>query len=169
HLSAARGRLTTSERKTRELKKAARELERQGIAVSPRGAALVVALAERVLFPSGEADLRAGAAEELLGIAKVLNGGLSTRAVSVEGHSDSLPPRKTAARYPTNWELSAARAVAVARFLVEQGKVAPERVCVAAFADIRPLQRNDTREGRAANRRVEIVVLPPIGISQSSE
>jgi chemotaxis protein MotB len=169
HLNVIRGSLAISQRKTRELKKAARELERQGVAVSPRGAALVVALADRVLFPSGEAELRPGATEELLRIAEALNGGLSSQAVSVEGHSDSVPPGKTAARYPTNWELSAARAVAVARFLVEQAKVAPERVSVAAFADIRPRQKNDTRAGRAANRRVEIVVLPPIGIGHSSE
>lgn len=168
HLRVLKARVAISERKTRELKKAAEELKRLGIAVSPRGAALVVALAERVLFASGEAALRSEAAEELRTIAKVLNAGLSSRAVSVEGHSDSIPPKKTAVRYPTNWELSTARAVAVARFLVEEAKVAPERVSVAAFADTRPLHENDTPERRAANRRVEIVVLPPIGTRQVS-
>ena len=167
-LRVVRAKLSISERKTREMDRAAKELRRRGIAVTPRGPALVVAIADRVLFPSGEAELRAGAAEELGKIAKVLKKGLAGRPISVEGHTDSVPPKKTAARYPTNRHLSMARAVAVARFLVEKAQIDPERVSATGFADTRPLQENDTTDGRAANRRVEIVVLPPIGIKQVS-
>ncbi|MHC4504407.1 MAG: OmpA/MotB family protein [Planctomycetota bacterium] len=167
-LRVVRAKLAISERKTKEMDRAAKELRSRGIAVSPRGPALVVALADRVLFPSGEAELRAGATEELGKIAKVLKEGLPARPISIEGHTDSVPPKKTAARYPTNRHLSMARAVAVARYLVEKAGIDPKRVSATGFADTRPLGENDTTDGRAANRRVEIVVLPPIGIKHVS-
>jgi chemotaxis protein MotB len=139
-------------------------LRGSGVRVSPRGAAVVVAMADRVLFCSGEAAVRASAREELARLGAVLREQFPGRPVSVEGHCDSVPPSRTSCRYPTNWELSAARAVAVARILSEEGGLPPEFVSAAAFGDTRPVADNSTAEGRAKNRRVEIVVQPPIGV-----
>ncbi len=144
------------------------DLRSAGIRVSPRGASIVVEIAARVLFSPGEAELGPGARKELARIARVLNGRFPARRVRVEGHTDSSAPKKVAERFPTNWELSAARAVAVVRFLVGEGEVAPERVSAAAYADIRPVAENDSLEGRTANRRVEIVLLPPIQTARVS-
>jgi len=76
--------------------------------------------------------------------------------LSIEGHTDSRPI--TTARFPSNWELSTARATSVLRALVERHAIDPARLSAAGYADQRPLASNSTAAGRAANRRVEIVV-----------
>jgi chemotaxis protein MotB len=77
--------------------------------------------------------------------------------VRIDGHTDSVPIEST--RYPTNWELSAARALAVTRYLSENDNVRSGRLIAAGFGEFRPLVSNDTRDGRAQNRRVEIHLL----------
>jgi chemotaxis protein MotB len=116
---------------------------------------VTVRLGDRVLFDLGSADLRPDAAATLhrVGIALARVGA----EVRVEGHTDDLPI--ATARFPSNWELSTARAAAVVRVLVGAG-MAPSRLSVAGFADARPLRPEPTAEARAANRRVEIVVTP---------
>lgn len=155
-----------SEEEARELGAALRQ---SGIHVTPRGASVVVVIADRVLFEAGAASLRPEAEKRLAGLAAALKDRFPDRPVSVEGHTDSLVPKKSAEVYPTNWELSAARAVTVARKLAEEGGVSPERVTAVAFADTRPVEKNATPEGRAANRRVEIVLLPPIETARVSD
>jgi len=139
-----------------------RTFEEAGFKVSPRGAAMVLTMAERVLFDEGSAELREGAGAQIERLAAILKSDerFADRAISVEGHTDSVRPRKTADRFPTNWDLSMARAVAVVRFLAEHGGVPAERVCAAAFAQTRPAAGNRTAEGRAQNRRVEVVIHP---------
>lgn len=77
--------------------------------------------------------------------------------LSIEGHTDDSPVR--GGRFPSNWHLAAARAIAVRAFFVEEGGFEPQRVSIAAFGDSRPLVPNDTPEHRARNRRVEFVFL----------
>jgi len=171
--------IESAERKSRALaaeaaasEKAAQDLasalRSAGISVSPRGAAISVTVASRILFEPGEASITPPARRALARIAGVLKEKYPDREIVVEGHTDSVAPKKTAGEFPTNWELSCARAVAVARWLVEEGALAPERVSAAAFADTRPVASNRTPEGRAENRRVEIVILPPVETTKVS-
>ena len=162
---ALKTRMKESRRRANEMEAG---LHSAGIKVGPRGASVVVTLAGRLLFPVGDIGLRGEARKDLDKLAVLLNSRFSDRPVRVAGHTDAARPRHTAEDYATNWELSVARAVAVARYLIEAGGVRPERVSVAAYGDTRPTAPNDTREGRARNRRVEIVLLPPIGTKRVS-
>jgi chemotaxis protein MotB len=110
---------------------------------------------DTLLFESGSADLKAQATtllESLVGLLQRHPGGLS-----VEGHTDDQPI--ATAQYPSNWELSAARASTVARYLVMHG-IAAHRVQAVGHADTRPRSSNDSLEGRARNRRVTLVMYP---------
>jgi chemotaxis protein MotB len=75
----------------------------------------------------------------------------------VEGNTDNIPISTSS--YPTNWELSAARAVGVVRYLVEHDKVAPQRISSAGYGEFRPRNKNSSEEERQQNRRVDIVLL----------
>ena len=115
----------------------------------------VISLAGNILFDSGKADLR----PEGLVLLDALADGLRPlpNELRVEGHTDDIPI--TTPLYPSNWELSSARATNVARYLAEREHLAPARLSAAGYADNRPVAQNDTREGRARNRRVDIGVL----------
>ena len=143
-----------------------RELAGLGLRVTARGPELVVTLASTVLFGPGEVRVRAKGREALLKLAKAIAGRFGDRAVRVEGHTDSAPPRRVAEKFPTNWELSSARALAVLRVLVDEGGLPKDRVFAAACGHHRPVADNVTREGREANRRVDIVILPPVGVER---
>ena len=107
-----------------------------------------------LLFDSGKADLKREASKDLAKIAAVLR--KSPLMVNVVGHTDDMPIHSKL--YPSNWELSLARAGVVARFLIEEMGLPAKRFYVSGYAANRPVRRNDTPENRAANRRVEIVV-----------
>jgi chemotaxis protein MotB len=81
----------------------------------------------------------------------------SEQPLRLEGHTDDLPIRNE--QFPSNWELSAARAIAVLRVLVEDAGISPTRICVAGYAEFRPLAPNASADGRSSNRRVDIVIL----------
>jgi chemotaxis protein MotB len=108
------------------------------------------------LFNQGDAKLLGEGAEALTQVAKVLRDG--TQAVEVEGYTDDVPIKNP--QFPSNWELSSARACSVVRLFIDQG-LAPSRLSAAGFADNRPVQPNTTSEGRALNRRVSVMVLAP--------
>ncbi|HJL18085.1 MAG TPA: OmpA family protein [Sandaracinaceae bacterium LLY-WYZ-13_1] len=118
---------------------------------------MVVELPENVLFDSGRAELREAANETLARVAEVLSS-VPNRNFLVAGHTDNVPVGRRR-RYDSNWELSAARGVAVVRFFIEQGMSA-DRLAAAGYADTQPVASNATEEGRAQNRRIEIIVLP---------
>ncbi len=118
---------------------------------------LHVAIADSIMFASGEAALLPPAAAVLAAVAAVLAD--DVRSVVVEGHTDAVPIRTP--RYPSNWELSAARAAAVVRFLLARdAALPPDRYQAAGYAEFRPRGPNGTAEGRARNRRVEILLSP---------
>jgi len=132
-----------------------KEIEHQEIEmrVTPEG--FVISLHELGFFDSGEAQLLPGASDKIKRIAIVLTRyGLNMR---VEGHSDNVPIHNAA--FASNWELSTARAMAVAMMLVNESGFDPSRMSVAGYAQYHPSASNDTPEGRKANRRVDIVVL----------
>jgi chemotaxis protein MotB len=107
-----------------------------------------------LLFSPAQADLNKDTIGVLKAVAQVL--ATDTHQVQIEGHTDNLPI--ASAVFPSNWELSSARASSVTRLFVENG-VAPSRVVVIGYADNRPVDSNDTLEGRARNRRVTVMVL----------
>jgi len=119
---------------------------------------LRVNVADDVLFGSGSAKLDSVGREVLVKVANQL--AKLDHNIEVQGHTDDVPIRGgLTRRFPTNWELAAARAARVARLLQEQG-VDGERLIVASFAEFKPLAPNDSNEGRAMNRRIEIRLLP---------
>jgi chemotaxis protein MotB len=122
---------------------------------------LNVKLAQAVLFPSGSAELGGEGAAVLGKVAHRLTE-LPHRVV-VEGHTDAVPIRGgLAARYPSNWELAGARAARVVRLLAQEG-IPGDRLEAVALADTQPVASNETAEGRAANRRIEIRLVPTVG------
>ena len=118
---------------------------------------MVVELPEGILFDSGRANLRDEANATLEQVATVL-ASVPNRNFLVADHTDNVPVGRHS-RYDSNWELSAARGVAVVRFLADHG-LSPERLAAAGYADTQPVASNADDEGRAQNRRIEIIVLP---------
>jgi len=115
---------------------------------------LVISLAEAGFFASGDASLSPSSADAIAAIADTLKD--STLPVRIEGHTDSTPISNS--RYPSNWELSTARAASVLVRLSELG-IGPERLSAAGYAGFQPVEDNSTVEGRSRNRRVDVVVL----------
>ncbi len=117
-----------------------------------------LAVSDELLFPSGSAELESGGRDVLIRVAKQI--GDEQAIVAVEGHTDNVrigPSLRT--RYTSNWELAAARAAGVVRLLNEQGLVG-ERLRAVSRGPFAPIASNDTLEGRARNRRTEIILRP---------
>ena len=129
------------------------DLDAFDVELDPRG--VVITLDERLLFASGSARIGDGAAPALSAVAEVVAG--LDNEILVEGHTDSVPTTGTA--WPTNWELSAARATAVLRTLHESYGVSDARMAAVGYSDTRPRASNADVDGRQANRRTELVVL----------
>ncbi len=108
---------------------------------------------EKVLFPSGQADLSGQGQKLLEQIIPTMHEG--HYQIVVEGHTDNIPISTD--RYPSNWELSAARAISVIHFFENQ-KISKDRMSAVAFGDAHPIESNDSEEGRQRNRRVQIVL-----------
>jgi chemotaxis protein MotB len=119
---------------------------------------MVVQLATDVLFGSGSARLSDEGREAVQEVAGVL-AELGGRRFQVEGHTDNVPIQT--AQFPSNWQLASARSITVVQAMVEAG-VPVENVSAASYGEHRPAADNDTPEGRAANRRIEIVLLPDL-------
>jgi len=113
-----------------------------------------------VLFAPGQATLQPDSISALEAVAQVLS--TTPDPVQVEGHTDNLPI--ASAQFPSNWELASARASSVVRLFVTSG-VNPARLTATGYADNRPVESNDTPEGRARNRRVTLLIIaaPPGG------
>ena len=127
------------------------------LSVEERG--LVVRFMDNVLFDSGRANLKPESMEILKSIAEILNrDDFKDRLIKVEGHTDTDPIRYSAT-FPTNWELSATRATNVLRYLVEEENIDGSRISSSGYSFYRPIAPNDTRENKARNRRVDIVIL----------
>jgi chemotaxis protein MotB len=115
---------------------------------------IVMELPERILFDTGRAELKQDFLSTLELLAELLS--RLRNQIIVEGHTDNVPIRTFL--YPSNWELSVARSVSVARYLVEQHGLDPGRFIATGYGEYHPLDSNDTPEGRARNRRVTIVI-----------
>ena len=122
---------------------------------------LTVTIIDRVLFPSGQATLTPEGLQVMEKVGAVL-AKVKDRQIQIEGHTDNVPIGPTLQQiFPSNWELSAARAAEVVKYLITQAKIPPERLIAAGQADTAPVAPNTTEEGRRQNRRIEIILLPP--------
>lgn len=119
---------------------------------------MVVVLATDILFGSGSATLSKDGKAAIGEVARVL-ASIEKRSFQVEGHTDNVPI--ATAQYPSNWELAAARSINVLKAMVEAGLPAG-RVSAASFGDARPAVPNDSAEGKAQNRRIEITIVPDL-------
>jgi chemotaxis protein MotB len=127
------------------------------ITMEPRG--LVISFRQAALFPSGTAGILEDARQPVSKIARSLSE--IPNPVRLEGHTDSVPIHTE--QYQSNWELSAARSIALMRLLTEDG-VPVEKLSIAGYADNAPADSNDTEQGRSRNRRVDVVVLNETGL-----
>ena len=119
---------------------------------------MVIDLKQDILFPSGSAELSVIGVETLAEVADAL-AEFPDRQFQVEGHTDNVPIKSD--RFPSNWELSTARAVSVVTLFAGR-KIAPENLSAAGFGEFQPRADNGSAEGRALNRRIEVVMLPDL-------
>jgi chemotaxis protein MotB len=125
--------------------------------VESDGESIIVRFASQGSFDSGEATLKSTFAPMLQKLGGNLNDFIGS--IRVEGHTDSLPV-VFSQRFRSNWDLSAARAAAVADYLANNSPVNPEAIEILGFADTRPIGSNDTPQGRERNRRIEVILEP---------
>ena len=125
---------------------------------------MVINLPQDILFGSGSANLGREGRETLSAIASVLSE-FDDRSFQVEGHTDDDPI--STSQFPSNWELSAGRALSVVKLLVDRG-VSPELVSGAAYGEFQPVATNETEDGQRLNRRIEIVMLPNLDVIAES-
>lgn len=131
------------------------EVKAGAVRISEDGRGVTISLAEAGFFDAGSAVMQPRAIEILDRIADKVRQLSGT--VRVEGHTDNTPIHT--AQYPSNWELSTARATHVLQYLLANGNVPPSRLSAVGYGEYRPIAENDTPVGRSANRRVDLVLL----------
>jgi chemotaxis protein MotB len=137
------------------------EIEKGQLQVALQKRGLVISLREAAFFASGGDAVYDGTYPSIEKIARAI--AALPSQVRLEGHTDSMPIHTS--RFRSNWELSAARSIAMLELLVSRFGIPPRRLAVAGYADTAPIESNDTAEGRAHNRRVDIVILNEQGLS----
>lgn len=158
-ISKLKRELTDMERAKQELEDRLRnEIQDKEVTVEMMDKGLVITFVGEVLFDSGKDKLRSESFERLTKVANVLNTTVRDLSIGIEGHTDSDPIKYSG--WKSNWELSAARALSVLHYLIDEHQIDPQRVFAAGYAEFQPVASNDTREGKQKNRRVEIVILP---------
>jgi chemotaxis protein MotB len=136
------------------------QIERGDIKIKQVRDRLTINMVEKVLFNSGQAQVKPEGLKVLKQVADVLKT-VNDKQIRIEGHTDNVPiGGKLQQRFPTNWELSTARATNVVRYFIEKGGVNRENFEAVGYADTKPVADNDTDEGRTENRRIEIVLFP---------
>lgn len=136
------------------------EIDDNQIQITQLADKLKVSILDKILFPSGEADITDEGLLVLERVGNILKT-VEDKIIRVEGHTDNVPihPRLQK-KYPSNWELSTARATTVVRFLQETVGMDAGRLEAVGLGENQPIASNDTREERAQNRRIEIALLP---------
>jgi chemotaxis protein MotB len=162
-LEAQRARLQASEKQTEGrydalLANLSEEVRKGQLQVRQLEGMLTVDVAEQLFFDSGRAALKDSGKQILGKVAESLKG-YEDKAIRIVGHTDNVPIRGGLQKvFPSNWELSAARATTVVRFLQDAG-IAPERLVATGRAEYAPVAPNDSTEGRQKNRRIEITLI----------
>jgi chemotaxis protein MotB len=127
----------------------------RGLEVTLQERGIKISFDSRLLFPSGSAQLNPQSIRFLDQVASRLLKSVPTHLVHIEGHTDALP---ITGRYPSNWELSSARACAVVRHFINYHKFSPVDLAAIGYADSRPVTSNSTAQNRAKNRRIDIIL-----------
>ena len=146
--------------KTRQaLEKAlAKEISQSQATLSVTDRGLIISFQSEVFFDSGKAEVSASGEESLDRVIGVIQEESRKAAIAVEGHTDNQPIRYSGWR--SNWDLSAARALAVLHYILSSSNMDPQHFSVAGYGEFRSRAANETPEGRQQNRRVEIVIFP---------
>jgi chemotaxis protein MotB len=138
------------------------EIEQGQVTITQLADRLSVSMVDRILFPSGEAAITPDGLKVLERVGKVLKN-TERKIIRVEGHTDTVPiSAKLLDTFPTNWELSAARATNVVRFLQDHVGISPKRLEAVGLSEYHPVATNTTAQGRSQNRRIELSVLPDV-------
>ena len=136
------------------------EIKKGKVTITQLKGKLKVNVVDEILFDSGKATIKPQGYKVLERVGKVLLNA-KNQAIRIEGHTDNVPiGADLANRYPTNWELSVARATAVARYLQEKIGVDPRLISATGYGQYKPIASNETEQGRTRNRRIEIVLVP---------
>ena len=135
----------------------------KGVQVNLDERGLVIRLIEGVLFDSGKADIKDEAKDILDKLAPLLKE--THKHIRIEGHTDNLPIHTR--EFPSNWELSTARAVNVVKYMIEKHNFSPYILSAAGYGEYRPIAPNDSAKNRSLNRRVDIIILK--STSEASE
>jgi chemotaxis protein MotB len=141
-------------------KKLEKEIQEGQIQLTEMKNRLTMTMVDKILFASGSADVRKEGKKVLDKVITILKD-IKDKRIQVEGHTDNVriySAIKT--KYPTNWELSTARATQVVRYLQEEGGLDAKLLSATGYSEYQPVASNDTDEGKAKNRRIEIVLLP---------
>lgn len=163
-VAALQARVASLEKEKEQATKAAKgleeemraDLESRDVTISKLQGKLTVNILDRVMFDSGEAIMKPDGEAVLKKIGSILTGHPELK-IQVIGHTDNVPIRN---RFPSNWELSMARALAAVHYLTEKAGVDPTRVGAVGYGEYRPIADNATAEGRAKNRRIAVTILP---------
>ena len=136
------------------------EIAKGEITITQLRGKLKVNMLDEILFDSGKTTVKAQGIEVLDRVGSILLN-VKDRAISIEGHTDNVPiGAELSKRYPTNWELSAVRATTVARYLQEKIGLDPGLLSAIGYGEYQPVASNESEEGQAKNRRIEIVLVP---------
>ena len=137
-----------------------KEIEQGSIQITQLQGKLSVSLVDQILFRSGQSKLNEQGEQVLKRVADILKN-VSGKQIRIEGHTDNVPISEALKKiFPSNWELSTARATTVVRYLEDMGGISPQLLIAAGYGQTRPIADNGTAEGRAKNRRIEIALIP---------
>jgi len=140
-----------------------KEIEEGQIQITQLADRLSVSMIDRILFPSGKAEITPEGLRVLERVGNVLKN-TENKIIRVEGHTDNVAIHsKLQEQFPTNWELSAARAINVVRFLQDNVGIQAVRLQAIGMSEYHPVASNKTSSGRSQNRRIELILLPEIG------
>jgi chemotaxis protein MotB len=128
---------------------------------------LIITFVADVLFDSGKAQLKPDSLSMLDKVARVLLENVPKNYVGIEGHTDNQPIKYSG--WKSNWELSTARALSVLHYLIEEKNIPPQRVSAIGYGEYRAVASNETGAGRQLNRRVEIVIMPPVAKTKTTK
>lgn len=149
----------THEEMTKTLQK---EVEQGQVKITQLADRLSLNIVDKILFPSGEDGISPEGREVLKRVGAVLKN-TKDKIIRVEGHTDNVPTGKPLQqRFPTNWELSTARATNVTRFLQDVAGIDPTSIEAVGLGEYRPIASNKTPQGRSQNRRIEIILYPRV-------
>lgn len=136
------------------------QIEKGEITITQLADQLKVNIVDRIIFPSGEAELTLEGIKVMQRVGNILKE-TSDKIIKVQGHTDNVPIHPNLQKqFPTNWELSAARAINVVRFLHEKVGIDAKKLEAAGYGEFHPIATNATPKGRAQNRRIEILLIP---------